>query len=85
MTNVMRMQSHGCENLNCDLQANLFTIGIKVTKVSDIILRSLSPINPILLLSVIPMAAIMLGCDSYTANSRNPFPGARILKEKAAR
>lgn len=85
MPNVMMRQSHGCENLNCDLRANLFTIGIRVTKVNDIRLMNLSTIKPMLLLRVIPMAAIMLGCDSFTANSRNAFPGARILKEKAAR
>lgn len=85
MPNVMMRQSHGCENLNCDLRANLFTIGIRVTKVNDIRLMNLSSIKPMLFLRVIPMAAIMLGCDSFTANSRNAFPGARILKEKAAR
>lgn len=85
MPNVMMRQSHGCENLNCDLRANLFTIGIRVTKVNDIRLMNLSSIKPMLFLRVISMAAIMLGCDSFTANSRNAFPGARILKEKAAR
>ena len=85
MPNVMMRQSHGCENLNCDLRANLFTIGIRVTKVNDIRLMNLSSIKPMLFLRVIPMAAIMLGCDSFTANSRNAFPGARIQKEKAAR
>ena len=56
-------QSHGCENLNCDLRASLFMIGIRVTKVNDIRLMNLSPIKPMLLLRVIPMAAMMFGCD----------------------
>ena len=81
----MMRQSHGCENLNCDLRASLFMIGIRVTKVNDIRLMNLSPIKPMLLLRVIPMAAMMFGCDSSTANSRKAFPGARMLKEKAAR
>ena len=56
-------QSHGCENLNCDLRASLFMIGIRVTKVNDIRLMNLSPIKPMLLLRVIPMAAMMFGCE----------------------
>ena len=85
MPNVMTRHSQGCENLYLDLLANLLTMGTMVMKVKDIRLMMLLPKNPKALLHVMMMAAIILGCDSLTANSRNVFPGANMLKRNAAR